>query len=268
MLLLLIASQAINVDATGHGVTSPGAAIPMDRVVTGKCVGCKGGCYFLTREVKNGQLGKTGVARGNIERYCGAGVKGIGVVWFQGQCVRQSVGWGQDGGDRALPAHLTMSTEIGAITADFTGIDLFLNSDLISKEECIPKTKFSNPLKTIYYHFLLRLDPYSVESVNKLLNKFKNNVNIIKGNSNLILKKINLDTIDYVLLDGGHKYETVKADLQNLTPVINNLGTILCDDYNLSYAPGVKKAIDEYVLTKNFNLKILQTRFAEITKKN
>jgi len=150
----------------------------------------------------------------------------------------------------------------------FTGIDLFLNSDLISKEECIPKTKFSNPLKTIYYHFLLRLDPYSVESVNKLLNKFKNNVNIIKGNSNLILKKINLDTIDYVLLDGGHKYETVKADLQNLTPVINNLGTILCDDYNLSYAPGVKKAIDEYVLTKNFNLKILQTRFAEITKKN
>ena len=67
-------------------------------------------------------------------------------------------------------------------------------------------------------------------------------------------------------MDGGHKYETIKNDLKNLTQVINNGGIILCDDYNLSYAPGVKKAIDDYVLEKNFNLKILNSRFAEITK--
>ena len=58
----------------------------------------------------------------------------------------------------------------------------------------------------------------------------------------------------------------VKNDLKNLIQVVNNNGTILCDDYNLSYAPGVKKAIDEYVLDNNFNLKILNLRFAEITK--
>ncbi len=151
----------------------------------------------------------------------------------------------------------------------FTGIDLFLNDNdrKILKDEYLPKTTFSNPLKTIYYRFIIKSDPYNLESVNKLLNKFKKNVNIIRGNSNEVLKKINLDGIDYVFLDGGHKYETVRNDLENLIQIVNNKGTILCDDYDLSYAPGVRKAIDEYVVSKNYNLKILNSRFAEITKK-
>ena len=146
----------------------------------------------------------------------------------------------------------------------FTGIDLF-SHEVVSKNEYIPKTKFSNPLKTIYYNYIIRLDPYSHQSVLKLLKKFEKNINIIKGNSNKILKGIPI-LFDYVFLDGGHKYETIKNDLKNLTQVINYGGIILCDDYNLSYAPGVKKAIDDYVLEKNFNLKILNSRFAEITK--
>ena len=150
----------------------------------------------------------------------------------------------------------------------FTGIDLFLNDNEVLKDEYAPKTTFSNPLKTIYYNFIIRLDPYNIKSVNKLLRKFEKNINIIKGNSNDVLKEINLDGIDYVFLDGGHKYETVKNDLENLTQIVNNKGTILCDDYDLSYAPGVKKAIDKYVLDKNYNLKILNSRFAEITKKS
>ena len=72
--------------------------------------------------------------------------------------------------------------------------------------------------------------------------------------------------IDYVFLDGGHDYETVKNDLNCCINVIKNNGTVLCDDYNLSYAPGVKKAIDEYVVLNNFNLRVLNSRFAEITK--
>ena len=150
----------------------------------------------------------------------------------------------------------------------FTGIDLFLNDTKAFNDELIPNTKFSNPLKAIYYKYIIRLDPYSLKSVHKLLNKFKKNVNIIKGNSNTILKEIDVDEFDYVFLDGGHKYETVKNDLENLTQIVNKNGTILCDDYDLSYAPGVKKAIDEYVLSKNFNLKILNSRFAEITRKH
>jgi len=148
----------------------------------------------------------------------------------------------------------------------FTGVDIFLNDEEVLKDEHAPNIKFSNPLKTLYYKYIIRLDPYSIESVNKLLKKFKKNINIIKGDSNKILKEINLDAIDYVFLDGGHKYETVKNDLENLTNVVNNNGIILCDDYDLSYAPGVKDAVDKYVEEKNFNLEILCSRFAEIKK--
>ena len=148
----------------------------------------------------------------------------------------------------------------------FTGIDLFTTESQLIKDEIIPQTKFSNPLKTIYYKYVVRLDPYSKESVEKLLSKYKENVNIIKGNSNKVLKEISLDKFDYVFLDGGHKYETVLNDLKSLRNVVINKGIILCDDYDLTYAPGVKKAIDEYVLLNNFNLKILNSRFAEISK--
>jgi len=149
----------------------------------------------------------------------------------------------------------------------FTGIDLFSNVESKLSDEIAPKTEFSNPLKTIYYNYFLKLNPYSYESVIRLLKKFSNKVNIIKGDSNQVLKNIRPLLFDYVFLDGGHKYETVKNDLINLTEIIHNNGIILCDDYNLSYAPGVKKAIDEYVSNNNFSLKIFKSRFAEIKKK-
>ena len=148
----------------------------------------------------------------------------------------------------------------------FTAVDLFTTESETIKDEIITQTKFSNPFKTIYYKYIIRLDPYSKESVEKLLSKYKENINIIKGNSNKVLKEISLEKFDYVFLDGGHKYETVINDLKYLTTIINNGGVVLCDDYDLTYAPGVKKAIDEYVLLNNFNLKIIKSRFAEITK--
>ena len=146
----------------------------------------------------------------------------------------------------------------------FTGIDLFLNDTDISKDEFIPKTKFSNPFKSFYYNYIIRLDPYTLESVMKLLNNFKKNINIIKGDSNEVLRNLNTRNIDYVFLDGGHKYETVKSDLESLTNIINNYGVVLCDDYDLTYAPGVKKAINDFVKENNFKLEILNSRFAEI----
>ena len=148
----------------------------------------------------------------------------------------------------------------------FTGIDIFEKDLKKLNDEIAPRTKFSNPLKNIYYNYIIRLDPYSQKSVLRLLKKFTKNINVIKGDSKDILNNINRNEFDYVFLDGGHKYETVKNDLVNLLQVIKNGGTIVCDDYNLTYAPGIKKAIDEYVLNYKFNLKILNFRFAEITK--
>ena len=76
-----------------------------------------------------------------------------------------------------------------------------------------------------------------------------------------------MSKIDFVFLDGGHDYETVKNDLNECIEVLKNNGTILCDDYDLTYAPGVKKAIDEFVKENELNCEILcDYRFAKIKK--
>ena len=149
----------------------------------------------------------------------------------------------------------------------YIGLDLFEINDE-NKSEIIPNTSFSNPLKTIYFKFIKNQNPYSKEAVEDLLKKFKNNINLIKGNSNLILKKIDMSKIDFVFLDGGHAYETIKNDLECCLDVINSNGTVLCDDYDLgAQAPEVKKAIDEFVQKNNFKCEILwNTRFAKIEK--
>ena len=149
----------------------------------------------------------------------------------------------------------------------YIGLDLFEENDE-NKDEVIPNTKFSNPLKTIFFKYIKRQNPYSLEAVKELLNKFKDNIHLIKGNSNKILSKIEMKKIDYVFLDGGHEYNTVKNDLECCKEVILNNGVVLCDDYDLSYAPGVKKAIDEFIEINNFKYSIISDgRFAKIEKK-
>ena len=147
----------------------------------------------------------------------------------------------------------------------YVGLDLFGENDE-NNNEIIPNTKFNNPLKKIYFKFILKQDPYSIEAVAYFLKKFEKNIHLVKGNSNHLLKKMDMSKIDYVFLDGGHAYETVKSDLNYSVPVLQNNGTILCDDYNLSYAPGVKQAIDEFVTDNNFKCKIIFERFAKIEK--
>ena len=149
----------------------------------------------------------------------------------------------------------------------YIGLDLFeMTSENTS--EVIPNTEFSNPLKKFYFKFIKRQDPYSISAVQDLLKKFQNNVNLIKGNSNIILKKIDMSKIDFVFLDGGHNFETVLNDLNCCNDVVKNNGVILCDDYDLTYAPGVKKAIDKFVVENSFNCEIIcNNRFAKIEKK-
>ena len=157
--------------------------------------------------------------------------------------------------------------QIHGSSFQYIGLDLFeVNNE--NKSEIIPNTEFSNPLKKIYFKYIKKQDPYSISAVRDLLKKFKNNINLIKGNSNIILKKIDMSKIDFVFLDGGHNYETVLNDLKCCYEVVKNNGIILCDDYDLSFAPGVKKAIDEFVLENNFECQIIcNNRFAKIQKR-
>ena len=154
--------------------------------------------------------------------------------------------------------------QIHGSSFQYIGLDLFeVNNE--NKSEIIPNTEFSNPLKKIYFKYIKKQDPYSISAVRDLLKKFKNNINLIKGNSNIILKKIDMSKIDFVFLDGGHNYKTVLNDLKCCNEVVKNNGIIICDDYDLSFAPGVKKAVDEFVLENNFDCQIIcNKRFAKI----
>tara|TARA_B100000963_G_C22459982_1_gene595194 strand:- start:79 stop:705 length:627 start_codon:yes stop_codon:yes gene_type:complete len=148
----------------------------------------------------------------------------------------------------------------------YIGLDLFEENNE-NKSEVIPSTLFSNPFKKIYFEYIKKQNPYSKEAVEDLLKKFKNNINLIKGNSNLILKKVDMSKIDYVFLDGGHSYNTIKNDLECCLEVVQSSGTIMCDDYNFGHLPDVKKAIDEFVKDNQLNCKILcDGRFAKIEK--
>ena len=146
----------------------------------------------------------------------------------------------------------------------YVGLDLFEKSDE-NKFEVIPSTNFKNPFKKFYHQYIMRQDPYSIEAVSNLLKKFKDQVHLIQGNSNQVLKKMDMSKIDFVFLDGGHQYNTVVNDLNSCIDVLKFNGSILCDDYNLGSAPGVKKAIDEFVKNNNFKCKIIcDDRFALI----
>ena len=84
----------------------------------------------------------------------------------------------------------------------------------------------------------------SYESVLAFLKTFSKNVTLIKGNSNVILRNLEIKNIDFVFLDGGHSFETVFNDLDLIYKKIssNKGAIILCDDYeDASYITGVKK---------------------------
>ena len=148
----------------------------------------------------------------------------------------------------------------------YIGLDLFVENEE-NKNEVIPNNTFNNPLKKIYFKYIKKQNPYSLEAVRDLLKKFEKNVHLIQGNSNKVLNKMDMSKIDYVFLDGGHEYNTVKNDLDNCIEVIKKGGTVLCDDYNLGSAPGVKEAIDEFVNKNQLNVEILcENRFAKIQK--
>ena len=152
----------------------------------------------------------------------------------------------------------------------YMGFDLFgekINQELNEEEpEYIKSQKFSNPLKHIYYNLLLKENLNSIESIKNFLKKFKNNINLIKGDTNKTLKLQDISKIDFAFIDGGHSYETTYNDLSVLYSVMKNKSkTIVCDDYiDASYITEVKKAVDDFVKDNNLSLEIIKKKFALI----
>ena len=153
---------------------------------------------------------------------------------------------------------------------NYIGIDLFGGNQSNNKDEIEPTflkdQKFSNPLKNIYYNYILKENLNSIESVSKLLKNYKINTRLIAGDTNKVLKELDLKNIDFTFLDGGHSYQTVINDLTILYGSMKDKKkVILCDDYGKeSYIPEVEKAINDFTKQNNIKLSLIENRFAEI----
>ena len=145
---------------------------------------------------------------------------------------------------------------------NYTGIDIFDDSNNY-KNEVVPSKTFNNPIKTFYFKYIKKQNPYSLIAVEDLLSKFKKNIKLIEGDTNKIFHNIDLKNIDFIFIDGGHDYKTVKNDLEQSYKIINKTGTILCDDWNLSQALGVREAIIDFSRERNVNFEIVHERFAQ-----
>ena len=144
----------------------------------------------------------------------------------------------------------------------YIGIDLFSKVNNSDRNEFTPiHNKISNPLKNFYFNYILKEDLNSIESVQKLLKKYSQNVKLFKGFSHIWVKDLDLDMIEFVFLDGGHSYETVKKDLELLTSKLKKGSIIICDDYNQKEF-GVFKAVNE--LKEIFTVNMVNERFAKI----
>ena len=153
---------------------------------------------------------------------------------------------------------------------NYIGVDLFGRNKSEVKNEIEPTflkdQKFSNPLKNIYYNYILKENLNSIKSVSKFLIKYKDNIKLIAGDTNKVLKEIDLQNIDFTFLDGGHSYQTVINDLTILYENMKGKNkVILCDDYGKeSYIPEVEKAINDFTKQNNLKLNLIENRFAEI----
>lgn len=81
-------------------------------------------------------------------------------------------------------------------------------------------------------------------------------VNIIRKPSAEAMEEIDDEALDFVYIDGNHRYEFVKQDLELSLSKVKSGGIIAGDDYTEGgwWKGGVKKAVDEFGWKENVSL--------------
>jgi len=90
--------------------------------------------------------------------------------------------------------------------------------------------------------YKINADPYEVFTKN--LSRVKDYINPIKGSSDVTYELYENESLDFVFIDAGHDYISVKNDIKNWYPKVKKNGIIAGHDYYVY--PDVKKAVDEY----------------------
>lgn len=103
------------------------------------------------------------------------------------------------------------------------------------------------------------IDPMVLELI-----KDDNRITIHNINSNQFDALPYKGIIDFILIDGGHDYQTIKSDSEKAFQMLRSNGIIVWDDYNPSHA-GVYKYINELARYNNNIFHIKNTKLAYYT---
>ena len=143
--------------------------------------------------------------------------------------------------------------------------------DNIIDGETLLNNVYKNIIKDVIVNITgdtsLMKDTHLLEDRNEWIKKYTENVKLIAGDTNKVLKELDLNNIDFTFLDGGHSYQTVINDLSILYENMKGKNkVVLCDDYGeASFIQEVKNAIDDFSNKNNIKVKIIENRFAELT---
>jgi len=99
----------------------------------------------------------------------------------------------------------------------------------------------------VHYEEFQEIDVYK-EFLNNI-KKYKDKITILKGQSSLMINKIEETRIDLLFIDGNHSYDSVKKDWELYSPLLISGSIVIFHD--TGWAEGVNKIIKEFVSDKN-----------------
>lgn len=127
---------------------------------------------------------------------------------------------------------------------------------LLKKQDPLKIFEFGVMRGGSLYHFFLNTKDitqiYSIDinfnNINpSVLDVIKNNprLKLIEGDSTKFDESIFKNSIDFIFIDGGHDYETVKSDTQKALAMLTENGMIVWDDYSPDF-PGVYHFLNKF----------------------
>jgi predicted O-methyltransferase YrrM len=129
------------------------------------------------------------------------------------------------------------------MSACFMAVEI-INSGKNIKFDCVDTWEYIDTSKEINQSQFE--DLFSIFSKN--IEPVKNNINVIKSISWEGALNYEDNSLDFVFIDAGHDYESVKKDINSWYPKVKNGGIIAGHDYH--YDCGVYPAVNEFFENK------------------
>lgn len=129
------------------------------------------------------------------------------------------------------------------------GVDMGVNAEHILKFLDIEKLYLVDPWKNygdMKYHGVFQDNDEAEENYKhtlKLIEPFKDKVVIVRNFSQLAAQII-FEELDFVYIDGNHRYDWVRNDIITYWPKIKDGGQLAGHDFKKG-EPGIRKAVEE-----------------------